>query len=203
MANPQFEKRYLSIHEYFELEEFSDIRHEFYEGEVFDMAGTTLVHNVIVNNMADVLKPVFRPKGCQVFTESVKLEVIKNTYYPYPDVMVTCHALDLQSRYSIANPLLLVEVLSKSTANTDRDFKLKKYKKIHSLQHYLLISQYECSIELYSRIEQTDTWTYQVFEEMTDNIPFEKEGFFLPVAEVYDGVVFESTENLPEDTGEK
>ena len=190
MGNPLFEKKHLTVQEYFELEEFSDIRHEFYEGEVFDMAGTTLNHNRIVKNTDRFLESVFRKRGCETFTESVKLEVIKDTYYPYPDVMVTCHALDLQSRYSIANPLLLVEVLSKSTANTDRDFKLKKYKKIHSLQYYLLISQYECSIELYSRIEQTDTWTYQVFEEMTDNIPFEKEGFFLPVADLYAGVVF-------------
>jgi Uma2 family endonuclease len=139
MGYPQVEKQYLTAEEYFALEETSEIRHEFYEGEIFAMAGTTLDHNRIVGSVNDLLKAVFRPRGCETFTESVKLEAIKNTYYPYPDVMVTCHKLDLQSKYTIANPLMLVEVLSKSTTDNDRDFKLKKYKKIPSLQHYLLV----------------------------------------------------------------
>jgi Uma2 family endonuclease len=151
MENVQPEKELFSVEAYFALEKDSDIRHEYMDGEIVAMAGTTLVHNLIVNNMAGLLKPVFQPRGCRVFTESVKLEVERDGTYVYPDVMVTCHKLDLQSRYMVVNPQMIVEVLSDSTASRDQIQTLKKYKKIESMQYYLLISQEECSIELYSR----------------------------------------------------
>ncbi|MFN8348482.1 MAG: Uma2 family endonuclease [Spirosomataceae bacterium] len=190
MGFAQTEKKYYSVDEYFELDRNSEIRYEFYNGEVFAMAGTTKNHNLITDNIRDFLKTVFRPKGCDVFSESVKLEVIKNTYYPYPDVMVSCDDRDKEDEYIVAFPCILVEVLSKSTAEYDKGFKLKKYKKIPSLQHYLLVSQYECSIELYSRTDNPNLWLYQTYEEPTDVISFENLQFTMPVSAVYEAVTF-------------
>jgi Uma2 family endonuclease len=90
-----------------------------------------------------LIKANFQPKGCRVFSESVKLEAQKNVYYPYPDLILTCHPEDLKEHYLVKNPSLLVEVLSKTTADYDRTFKWQRYRKIPSLQHYLLVSQYD------------------------------------------------------------
>lgn len=190
MGLPQSEKKYYSVEEYFELENTGEIRHEFYEGEVFAMAGTTKNHNLITDNIRDFFKAVFRPKGCDTFSESVKLEAIKNTYYPYPDVMVSCDDRDKEDEYIVAHPSILVEVLSKSTAEYDKDFKLKKYKKIASLQYYLIVSQYECSVELYSRTQHPDVWLYQTYEEMTETVSFERLHFTMPVSAIYEAVSF-------------
>lgn len=194
MGLPLTDKKYYTLEEYLAWEEHNEIRHEFYQGEVFAMAGTTIQHNLIVDNVKDKIKQNFQPKGCIVLTESVKLEVIKNVYYPYPDVMLTCHTLDKKSDYIIKFPSLIVEVLSKSTSDYDRGFKWHQYKKMPSLQHYLLVSQYEMLVELYSRNDTSDIWTYQVFENQTDEIYFNHLDFKMPVQTIYQDIVFLSDE---------
>ncbi|MBB3836365.1 Uma2 family endonuclease [Runella defluvii] len=186
----QLEKKHYTLEEYFELDNQSEVRYEFYEGEVFAMAGTSKNHNIITDNIQSALKRVFRPKGCDVFSESVKLEAIKNAYYPYPDVMVSCDERDKEDEYVVAYPSVLVEVLSKSTAEYDKDFKLKKYKKIPSVQYYLIVSQYECSVELYSRTDNPELWLYQTYEKLTDTISFDRLGFTLAVSTIYESVRF-------------
>lgn len=190
MGLAQPEKTHYSVAEYFELDNNSEIRYEFYDGEVFAMAGTTKRHNRIVDNVKDLLKNRFRPQGCEVFAESVKLEAIKNFYYPYPDVLLTCDPRDAEEEYIVAHPSLLVEVLSKSTADYDKDFKLKKYKGIPSLQYYLIVSQYECSVEVYGRTDTDGVWTYQSFEQMAGEIQLPRLGFSLAVADVYQSIAF-------------
>jgi Uma2 family endonuclease len=193
MEPPQIEKKHYTVQEYFELDNSSEIRYEYYEGEVFAMAGTTKNHNLITDNIKDFFKGIFRPKGCDVFTESVKLEAIKYTYYPYPDIIVTCDDRDKENEYVVAHPLILVEVLSKSTADYDKGFKLRKYKKIPSLQYYLTVSQYECSVDVFSRSSVPEIWNYQNFEEMTDVIDFERLDFEMPVAAIYQSIRFVPT----------
>lgn len=193
MGFAQIEDKLYSVEEYFELDNASETRYEFYDGEVFAMAGTTKNHNIITDNIQGFFKTIFRSRGCDVFSESVKLEAIKNTYYPYPDVMVSCDERDKEDEYIVAHPSILVEVLSKSTAEYDKDFKLKKYKKIPSLQHYLIVSQYQCSVELYSRTNDPDLWLYQTYEEMSQVISFERLHFTMPVSAIYETVTFVGT----------
>ncbi len=191
MGERQANTHFNSFKDFLAFEEHSDIRYEYYNGEVFAMAGTTLVHNRLVNNAADVLKAVFRPKGCHIYTESVKLEVIRDSYYPYPDVMVTCHELDKQGKYSIKNPVVLVEVLSKSTAELDREFKLQRYKKLPSLQYYLLVSQDKYLLELYGRTDNPSIWTYQSFDKLADKIRLDRLDCQMSVADIYEDISFE------------
>ena len=80
--------------EYFAFEESSEVRHEFHNGELFIVAGTTKTHNLLVDNVKDVIKKEFRPRGCQVFSENVKVELEKGKRYVYPDVVLTCHEFD-------------------------------------------------------------------------------------------------------------
>lgn len=190
MGQAQIAERKYTVSEFLEMEEKSEIRHEFYDGEIFAMAGTTMNHNRIVGKIRGFLGAIFFPKGCDVFAENIKVEAIENFYYPYPDVVVTCAPEDVNGTYIVRNPSILVEVLSKSSANYDRGFKLRSYQEIASLQYYVLVAQYECYIELYSRTDQEGVWTYQSFDKQETVISFDKLDFTMPVSAVYEGIVF-------------
>jgi len=187
-AAEKIQKNYISVEEYFEMEKHSEIRHEYYDGEVFAMAGTSLNHNEIIQNIAGILRPIFRPKGFKVLLESVKLEAIKHFYYPYPDLMLTCDADDLDAEYIIKKPTLIIEVLSKSSVLNDRVAKLRRYKNIASLQYYLIVSQYEFLVELYIRVDNATLWLYDVYEEKTGTINFSKLDLNLSLSDIYEGI---------------
>jgi Uma2 family endonuclease len=89
------EKKSYTVEEYFALEETSEIRHEYFDGEIFAMAGGTLNHNRLTRKVANLIERQAK-NHCAVFTENVKLEAIKDFYYPYPDVVLTCNPFDLR-----------------------------------------------------------------------------------------------------------
>jgi Uma2 family endonuclease len=185
------EKKLYTLAEYFALDERSEIRYEYFNGEIFAMAGTTDTHNEIVFNTTLALRNALQNQPCKVYFENIKLEAIANHYYPYPDVMVTCDNRDLSDHLIKRYPSILIEVLSKSTEEYDRGFKLRKYKKISTLQYYLLIAQYECRVELYSRPQMNvDLWTYQVFEDINDVIIFPALNIEFNLLQIYEGIGF-------------
>ena len=130
-----------SAEEYFALEEKSPVRHEFFEGEVFAMAGASIAHNTIAGNVYMACRQALRGQNCRVQMEAVRLAVEENRHYAYPDVMVSCDPHDQHESQQLHSPLLLVEVLSPSTEAYDRGLKFNQYKKLPSLRHYLLVSQ--------------------------------------------------------------
>lgn len=190
MGYAQLIDRRMTVEEYFELEEQSEIRHEYYDGEVYAMAGTTLNHNRIVGKVRNLLGHHFLPCGCDVFSENVKVKV-SDHYYPYPDVIVTCASKDISGTYVVEHPSILVEVVSKNSEAKDRGLKLQQYRTIPSLRYYLLVSQFECSVDLYSRREGSDLWTYCGFEHAEDVICFEAFNFEMSLKAIYENITFE------------
>lgn len=182
-------ERRMTVEEYFELDEQSEIRHEYYDGEVYAMSGTTLNHNSIVGNVWSFFRSFFRHRGCRVFGESVKLKVSER-YYLYPDVIVTCLPKDTSATYMVERPSILVEVSSRTTGARDRGVKLKQYKSIPSLQYYLLVSQREYSVELFSRLEGGDLWTYRSFESEEDVIRFDAFNYEISLKTIYEDIEF-------------
>jgi len=125
--------RHYTVEEYFALEEASDIRHEYYHGEVFPMdgpeamVGATFAHNTIKQNCVIALRLGLRGKGCRVFDENVRLCINTDDHFTYPDVMVTCAPEDQLETRVVQHPSLLIEVLSDSTELRDRSWKLQQY----------------------------------------------------------------------------
>lgn len=193
MGYAQLIDRKMTVEEYFELEEQSEIRHEYYDGEVYAMSGTSFNHNDIVDNVRSALKRFFRPRGCRAFAECVKLKV-SDICYLYPDVVVTCAAKDLSATHIVEYPGIVVEVISKTSSRRDQDFKLKQYKTISSLQYYLIVSQFECKVELHSRLEASGLWTYRSFEGEEDVIRFDAFSFEISLKSIYEDIKF-----LPDD----
>lgn len=191
------EKKRYTVEEYFALEETSEIRQEYFDGEIFAIAGTTLNHNRIAQNVGFSLRKS-KKSYYDIFIENVKLEAIKDFYYPYPDVMLTCNPFDLKQKNKIAHPSLIVEVLSTSSGTPpaekyDKTVKLKKFKAIASVQYYMLISQYEMSVELYSRVNDA-LWTYEEFTKPNAVINLEKSEINISLSDIYENIIFESEE---------
>jgi Uma2 family endonuclease len=145
--------------EYLEWEGKQEFRHEYVDGEIFAMTGGSLPHNDIALNLYRALYPHLRQRGCRVNVSDVKVQTNQNSRYFYPDLVVTCHPQDLQSRKFIQHPKVIIEVLSPSTASydsptetrRDRAQKLKYYRQIPSLQEYVLVDSESISVEVYHR----------------------------------------------------
>lgn len=182
-----------SYQEYVALEATTDERHEFYNGDIVAMAGASKTHSIIVFNITSVLKNKFKPKGCEVFQEGIKVVVDNINTYMYPDVVVSCDEADKDDAYFVRNPLLIVEVLSISTETADRSKKFHNYRKLKSLRYYLLVSQEQAMIEVFSRPDDSTLFSYNLFEDMQDVLDFADIDLQLALKDVYEGIVFKET----------
>ncbi|QKG57265.1 Uma2 family endonuclease [Hymenobacter sp. BRD128] len=178
-------KAQYTVAEYQALEAQSEGRHEFFEGELFAMAGESVAHNVLALNIAFACRQAVRGKNCRVVMEGVQLAVKENRHYTYPDVMVSCDPADQCEARTLHNPVLLVEVLSPSTAAYDRALKFNSYKELNSLRHYLLVSQHYWLIEWYRR-EPDNKWVHAALTEVTDTVEIPELGLTLTLAQVYE-----------------
>lgn len=111
-------------------------------------------------------------------------------------MLLTCDKDDLTADLIVKHPSLIVEVLSTSTAEKDRSTKLKIYQKISSLLYYVLISQYDKQVEVYSRIDDSDEWLYKLYEKPEEVIKFPRIDFEISIEEIYDNVVIEESQNF-------
>lgn len=147
---------WISPEAYLEMEMASQERHEYVDGEIFAMSGASSPHNLITGNLYMAFRAHLRGKPCQVFMADIKLRVEAANCYFYPDLMVTCSETDRQSRYVMNEPMLVVEILSPSTALYDRDKKFAAYRQLPSLQEYVLVDAEQMGIDCYRRGEGGD-----------------------------------------------
>lgn len=149
--------------EYLAAEEASDVKHEYLRGEVFAMAGGTLEHSRLAVNMAGELRNVLAGRRCVVFNSDARLRIAATDRATYPDVMVVCGHVEraADDPEAIANPVVIVEVLSDSTEADDRGEKFAHYRRLASLREYILVSQRGPRIEVFHR--EGDHWTFNEF----------------------------------------
>jgi Uma2 family endonuclease len=146
----------MTIEEYLASEERSSIRREYINGQVFAMSGVTNWHNLIAGNIYTVLRTHLRGSKCRAYMSDVKARVESMNCFYYPDVMVSCESYDRKTVYT-DRPVLLVEVLSRSTASIDRREKMIAYKSLPSLKEYMIVHQSKQHVELHRRTGET-TW---------------------------------------------
>ena len=188
--HPNLKKEYYTFEEYLAIEQAEGIRYQYYDGEFFAMAGGSKRHNRITYNTRRVIEDEVAERPCEVYSENVKLELQKNKYYVYPDVMLTCDEDDPNDDQEsiIKNPALIVEVLLASTQEYDDNEKRHKYFKLKSLQYYILIKQEQARVEVYEK--HADFWKYQHFEQLEDVIYLEKLNISLSLKDIYQKVSF-------------
>lgn len=181
----------MTFEEYLEFEKTAQARHEFVDGFIFAMAGGTDNHNSITLNIATTIKPKARAGTCRVFSSDMTLLTPNGIGY-YPDVFVTCQEDNDGSRVK-RFPCFVVEVLSKSTEDIDRGEKWENYRKIHTLQSYILVSQKKALVEVYKR-QQDGSWIYSVLEnEGTLELPCINAA--LTLEQIYEDIDFSKQES--------
>lgn len=144
---------------YLTIEREADQRHEWLEGRVYAMAGGSIAHGQLAAQMIGELLRLASACGCRVHTADVKIRVRATGLATYPDASVACGPteLDPDDRNAMANPALLVEVLSDGTEAYDRGDKFAHYRQIPSLRDVVFVSQHEARVEVYSR-DQGGRW---------------------------------------------
>jgi len=150
MALPQTEQRFDAA-AYLAWEETQEERHEFVAGEVFAMVGVRQAHNLASLNLATLLHQRLKGTPCRVFIEAVKTRIEAADCFFYPDVVVTCDARDRLTPAYVSHPSFVAEVLSEATAAFDRGRKFAAYRKLDSLQEYLLVDVSAQRLELFRR----------------------------------------------------
>ena len=183
----EFPPQKMTAEEYLDWEAQQELRYEFIDGEAVAMTGGTVPHNDVVLNLYASLRPHVRSRGGRVNVFEVKVPVAATGNYFYPDLIVSCDDRDRNAIKLIENPVLLVEVLSPSTAERDRDKKLKHYRLLPSLQEYMLISPVEVWVECYRRSQ--NFWKYQTYGP-GDTIHFESIEFRCAIELLYEDVTF-------------
>jgi Uma2 family endonuclease len=159
------ERHGISPPEFLAWEREQPTRHEFFRGEVFAMAGGSVRHNALCASVNAALYAAVQRGGCRVLSSDQRVGVAAGERYVYPDVSVVCGPVVLEAGTSdvLANPTVLVEVLSASTEQYDRGLKWEGYQRLASLTDYVLVSQGEPRIEHFRRAAD-GTWVYRAAE---------------------------------------
>jgi len=173
----------LTIEEYLDRKQRSDVRHEYVQGIVYPMVGGTERHNEICLTIAATLHQHLHGKPCRVFMSDMKV-LTSNVFY-YPDVMVVCGEGDPSALYQTA-PVLLAEVFLNSTEAKDRLEKLVAYQSLPSLREYVLISQDKVHVDIYRRLG--DKWELESLSD-GDTVRLASVSFEAPVEKFYEDVL--------------
>jgi Uma2 family endonuclease len=183
MGLPQ-EKMPFSEQEYLAWEAEQIDKNEYVAGEVFSMVGARQEHVIVAGNIFADLREHLRGTPCRAFIADMKLRVQAMDAFYYPDVMVTCDAADKVAEFAIEHPKLIVEILSDSTAAYDRGGKFAAYRKIDSLDEYVLVDVALKSVERFRR-QADGQWLLHDFAG-AESCVFESVALTMSMARVFE-----------------
>ncbi len=188
-------QRYYTPEEYLELEVNSQERHEYIDGQIIPMTGGTPNHNQIAGNFYAALNFSLKRQPYRVYMADQRLWIPNRRIHTYPDVMVIAGQLEFEPgrKDTIMNPVMITEVLSKSTRSYDRDEKFAAYRTIPSFQEYLLIEQYTMHVEQYYKTDN-NRWIFTEYNAADESICLNSVPFEIVMADIYDKVDFDLQE---------
>lgn len=181
---PGVGRRRMSLDEFLRFENSHPDRHEFVAGEVFAISGGTLRHSRIIQNVSFTLMSRTRGGPCEVHSNVVKVQVGEDRIY-YPDVLVLCGRVS-DDALVVHEPRVIVEVTSPSTVRADRADKLDGYRRLTSLETYLIVDQRRRRVDRHWR-DRDGSWQWE--EYLVDGgVPIPHLDAPLTLDEIYDGV---------------
>lgn len=184
--------------EYLVMERQNEYKSEYLNGEIFAMAGASEAHNLVSTNVLREFSTHLKKRPCRVYPGDMRVRIPQTGLYTYPDVTVVCGKPEFEDerRDTLLNPTLIVEVLSPSTEAYDRGAKFGHYRKLESLQEYVLISQEKPLIEKYLRQTGMPFWVLSEAEGLDAALEFSSIDCRLELAEVYEKVEFVQNASL-------
>lgn len=189
----------LTVEQYRELERVAEIKHEYFDGQMYSMAGGSYAHAQLIANLAGLLYQALDDKPCRVVTTELLIRTAPEGLHTYPDVVVICGEPKLADdrKDVLLNPAIIIEVLSKSTEAHDRGLKFAECRKIESLKEYALVSQSEPRVEIFSR-GAAGEWTFRDFAGMDSVCRFGSIDCALTLARIYRNVPLPGEESPAE-----
>ncbi|HEY1379828.1 MAG TPA: Uma2 family endonuclease [Gemmataceae bacterium] len=184
-------KTRLTPEQYLAIERKAEFRSEFYNGEMFAMAGASEPHNRVKDNLVVEIGSRLKGSGCHSYSSDMRVKVSATGLYTYPDIVIVCGKPELEDAHldTLLNPQVIIEVLSDSTAGYDRGRKYRHYKQIASFREYVLVAQDEPVIE--RRVRQPDgSWAETDVEGLDREFAFATVPVRVAMADVYAGVTF-------------
>lgn len=178
----------LTSQEYLEWEVQQPLRYEYFNGEVFAMAGGTLPHADIALNLASLLREPLRGR-CKVRNSDAKVGITEDGPFTYPDLSISCDERDRSARQFMRYPCVIIEVLSPSTEAYDRGGKFALYRRLPTLQEYVLVSSETKTVEIF-RQNDVGEWRFIPYSE-GDTIELVSLGITLSLNAIYEDVVLE------------
>jgi Uma2 family endonuclease len=193
-AQPVYKQQY-TLEEYIELEKNSDEKYEYFDGEIFAMAGSSPDHARISRNVCNRLTQKLGDRDCEAFNSDLRIKVPAAPPYRYPNATVVCGEQrfeDIQGLQALVNPVLIVEVLSASTAAFDLDGKFRAYQSIEGFREYLLIFQTRPHVIHYVR-QPNGKWLRGDIDRLDGEVVLESVPVTLSMREIYERVTFQAT----------
>ncbi|HEX2913485.1 MAG TPA: Uma2 family endonuclease [Chloroflexia bacterium] len=203
---------YYTPEEYLWQEQRADFKSDYYQGKIYALAGGSLQHSQIAVNLLGELRSGLRGRDCRLFNSDVKVGMTRTKstgrkprsreredFITYPDATVVCGQplYYKDDHHTLANPLIIFEVLSPSTRNYDRTFKFEQYRHIPSLALYVLIDSEQVRVGCLRRVEEGGWLVEPPLEEISESLKLAALGVEIPLALLYEGVEFEpESENL-------
>jgi len=182
-----------TVEEYLAFEATSEQRHEFRNGTVVAMAGSSYEHSAIEANTHLAIGERLRGKSCRTHEGKLRVRFSGTPLYGYPDVLIICGPPVFDSadkaRTTILNPTVVIEVLSPSTEAYDRGEKFSRYLRIESLSEYVLVAQDRSRVETYFRTGD-GTWVFSYFDGLQSAARFRSLEIEIPLAEIYADIEF-------------
>jgi Uma2 family endonuclease len=179
-------QRKWTIADYLAYDRESEIRHEFYGGEIFAMSGASRKHNLVNGNVYAALRPQVSSRGCEIYASDMRIRIPATDLCTYPDVVVVCGEprFEDEKEDTLLNPTLIVEVLSPSTEDYDHGKKFAHYRTLPSLQLYVMVAQDEVRVELFER-RQDGRWILSEVRDVGAALELSAAGAKLALSEVY------------------
>ncbi len=182
-------KKHYTVEEYFELEARAEYKNEYYQGEIFAMAGATIAHNDIVANLIGELRETLRGSPCRVMPSDTRIKC-RTSLYTYPGALIVCgerEILKFQNLETLLNPRVVFEVLSESTESYDRGKKFEHYQSIATFEEYVLVAQDRAHVDHFVR--QTDgSWRLTMMDGLESTLRLATVNCALPFQAIFEGV---------------
>ena len=182
----------ISREDYLQWEVQQEEKHEYHDGRIIKMAGANPDHFQIASNLNGQIYICLRGTPCRVFGSDARVFIPECNKYYYPDLTVVCNAPEyenIKGIRSLLNPSLIIEVLSPSTAKSDRIDKFDCYKTLASLQTYVLTAQDAARMQVFER-QEADEWIEMIYAGRETTAKLERIGCALTLADVYEFVTF-------------
>ena len=177
-----------TVEEYFRYEMESSQKHEYFNGEIFAMAGAGPRHNIIFSNVFRDLAYHLKGRPCRPYGSDLRVHIPENNLFTYPDISVICGDI-IPSEIDADTatlPSIIIEILSPATKDYDRGGKFRLYRDIPSLREYILIDSESINVEIF-RINLQEHWELQEYRSIDDSLAMPALDFLLPLKEIYEG----------------